>query len=250
MTQSLEQARAELKKNPQAAPQIAGKYGLTHYFMDKAGTGDSVPEIGTSPALESTVVGMRAGDVSDPIQVGPSKLAVAALTQVFPARPSEFAEVENQVREQLIGVKAQQLAEQKTKQMTDALKAAGTDLAAAAKAVGGEVKTSDFFGTEGVVDGVGQASQIPDAFNKPLGAAIGPFTAGNQVVLAKVIEKQPADMSKLPAEREAIVLSLKRKKASERKELFEDGLLTQLIREGKVKKNQEAINRIVQGFRG
>ena len=57
-------------------------------------------------------------------------------------------------------------------------------------------------------------------------------------------------MSKLPAERETLVLSLKRKKAAERKELFEDGLLTQLIREGKVKKNQDAINRVVQGYRG
>ena len=46
------------------------------------------------------------------------------------------------------------------------------------------------------------------------------------------------------------VLTLKRKKAAERKELFEDGLISQLIREGKVKKYPDVINRVVQGYRG
>ena len=57
-------------------------------------------------------------------------------------------------------------------------------------------------------------------------------------------------MSKLPAERESIVLALKRKHAQERKEMFEDGLMAELIKQGKVKKYQDTITRIVQGYRG
>jgi hypothetical protein len=57
-------------------------------------------------------------------------------------------------------------------------------------------------------------------------------------------------MGQLAAKREELLLSLKQKKAGARKELFEDGLLTQLIREGKVRKNQDTINRVVQGYRG
>ena len=47
-----------------------------------------------------------------------------------------------------------------------------------------------------------------------------------------------------------IVLALKQKKAQERKELFEDGLMTQLIKEGKVKKNQDTIKRLVTSYQG
>jgi hypothetical protein len=79
---------------------------------------------------------------------------------------------------------------------------------------------------------------------------IGPVSIGGQVVLAKVLEKQAADLSQLASKRDAMVLDLKRKKAAQRKELFEDGLITQLIREGKVKKYPEVINRVVQGYRG
>jgi hypothetical protein len=124
------------------------------------------------------------------------------------------------------------------------------DLKAAAKQVGAEVKTTDFFAVDGTVEGVGAGAQFTEAFSKPVGSVIGPIPAGDQVILARVLEKQPADLASLAAERESLVLALKRKRASERKELFEDGLLTQLVKEGKVKKYQDTINRVVQNFRG
>jgi hypothetical protein len=65
------------------------------------------------------------------------------------------------------------------------------------------------------------------------------------VFLAKVTEKQVADAPGLAAAREGIVLALKSKKAQERKELFEDGLMTRLIQEGKIKKNQDTIKRLI-----
>ena len=57
-------------------------------------------------------------------------------------------------------------------------------------------------------------------------------------------------MSQLPAQRDSILLSLKRKKAQERRELFEDGLVTQLVKEGKVKKYQDNIKRLLTNFQG
>jgi hypothetical protein len=53
-----------------------------------------------------------------------------------------------------------------------------------------------------------------------------------------VVEKKVADAAALNAGRDQLVLSIKQRKAQERKELFEDGLLTRLIKEGKVKKRQ------------
>ena len=44
------------------------------------------------------------------------------------------------------------------------------------------------------------------------------------------------------------MLSLKQRKAQERKDLFEDGVMTRLIKEGKVKKNQDTIKRLVNQY--
>jgi peptidyl-prolyl cis-trans isomerase D len=250
MQQSIEQARAELMKTPQSADQIAAKHGLTIAKADKARAGDPIPEVGTSPELQSALFSMRPKEVSEIVQVSPTKLAIAVVSEVVPSRPAELAEVENEIRQTLTSQKAQRLAEQKVKEASDKLRAVNGDLKAAAKAVGGEVKTTDFFTSEGSAEGIGPASYLMDAFTKPAGAVVGPFSIGNQVFLAKVLEKQEAGAGQLSAERDKVVLGLKQRKAAERRELFEDGLVSQLLKEGKIKKHTDNINRVVQNYRG
>lgn len=250
LQQSIDQARAELAKNPGSAQQIAQKYDLAHYQVQNYGSNESIPEIGTSPEMDSAVAGLKANDVTQPVQVAPTKMAIAAVTQVTPARPAQLPEVENQIREQLIGQRVNQLVEQRTKEVTEKLRAVGGDLQAAAKQLGTDVKATDFFGADTPAEGIGQAAQLEQAFVNPVGHTIGPFTSGGNLFLAKVIEKQQADMSQFAGKRDELLLAMKQKKAGLRKELFEDGLLTQLIREGKVKKNQDSINRLIQGYRG
>ena len=143
------------------------------------------------------------------------------------------------------------LTEQRVRETTEKLKnlQSSGDLKAIAKAVGGEVKSTQFFTDDGAADGIGPASYLADAFrSRP--SFVGPFNISNQVFLAKVAEKQVADPAGLKAAREQLVLALKQKKAQERKELFEDGLMTQLIKEGKVKKNQDSIKRLVTSYQG
>lgn len=250
MQNSVEQARAELGRSPQQVEAIAAKYNLTFAKAENIGRGESVPEVGTNPELDATVAGLRKGDVSSVIQVGPTKLAVVQLLSITPVRPAEFAEVEGKVRETLTNNKVQQLTEQRVKDATNKLRAANGDLPAAAKAVGGEQKTTQFFNQDGAADGIGPASYLLDAFAKPVGSTVGPFAIGDKVFLAKVAEKQVADASQLASQRDELVLALKRKKAGERKDLFEDGLLARLIKEGKVKKNNDTIQRLINGYRG
>ncbi|MBC8167358.1 MAG: hypothetical protein H7Y20_16000, partial [Bryobacteraceae bacterium] len=252
MQQAMDQARAELVKAPQNAQQIAVKHNLGYHKVENQKKGDPLPELGNSAEVDNAVTGLRPNEVSPVFQLGPNALAVTEMIQVSAPRPAELAEVENEIRDKILSQKAQQLADKQMKDATDKLKAgaAGGDVNVLAKQVGGEVKTSDFFASEGAAEGIGSASYLADGFTKGVGAMVGPFTVGNQVFLAKVIEKQAADPAKLAADRESLVLSLKKKRAAERKELFEDGLMTQLIKEGKVKKNPETITRIVQGYRG
>ena len=250
MQTAMDSARAELARTPQQAEQIAVKYNLTYAKAENISRGQSVPEVGTNPELDATVAGMRAGEVSSVIQVAPTKLAVIALTAIQAPKQSEFAEVENQIRESLVATRANQLSEQKVKETKEKLQTAGGDLAAAAKSVGGQIKQTQLFSSEGAADGIGPAQYVIDAFSKPVGTVLPPFNMGNQLFLVKVIEKQQSDAAGLAAERDALVLALKRKKAAERKELFEDGLLTQLIKEGKVKKYEDNIKRLTSNFAG
>ncbi len=249
MQTSVEQARAELVKTPTQGEQIAGKYGLSFVKADKVGRGDSIPEVGTNPELDGNIAGMKAGEISPIMQVGSTKLAIAYVKEVFPAHKSNLADVEAQVREALTNDKLQRLTAEKSKEMGDRMKGVNGDLAAAAKLTGGAVKSTQLFTQDGTADGIGQASQVADAFVKPVGSPFGPFSVGQQVFLAKVVEKQVASPAELGAKRDELVLALKRKRAQERKELFEDGLLSRLIKEGKVKKYNENIQRLVAGYR-
>ena len=251
MQQSIEQARAELAKAPQSAAQIAAKYGLAYADVQNAGKGDPVQEVGVNPELEANLASLRPGEVSPVLQVSPSKLAVAAVTNVQPAKPATLAEVEGQIRELVTNRKLGQLTEQKVRETMDRIKSMqGSDLNAIAKAIGGEVRSTQLFSSEGAADGIGPASYLREAFEKPAGSVLAPFNLGNQIFVAKVTEKQVADASALAATRDQVLLTLKQKKAQERKELFEDGLLTTLIKEGKVKKNQDTIKRLVTQYVG
>jgi hypothetical protein len=138
---------------------------------------------------------------------------------------------------------------EKAAKALELLKQNGGDLNAAAKAVGGEVKSSDFFTTSGAAEGLGSGAIFADYFGKPVGTVFGPLTANNQSIVGKVSGRQDADMSKFPQERDSIVTGLKSKKAADRQNLFQDSVLTDLIRRGKVKKHQSVIDRLVAQYR-
>lgn len=252
MQNNIEQARAELARTPQNAEQIAAKYNLSYANVQNVGAGAALPEIGINAEFDSALAGLRQGEVSQVVQVAPTKLAVAAVSAVQPARPATLAEVESAIRENLTTQKSNQMSEQKVRETVEKIKSMqnSADLNAIAKAIGGEVKSTQLFTVEGAADGIGPASYLQEGFNKPVGGTVGPFNLGNQVFFAKITEKQVADAAAVNAARDELVVAIKQRKAQERKELFEDGLLTRLIQEGKVKKNQDTIKRLVNQYQG
>ncbi|MBI3281818.1 MAG: peptidylprolyl isomerase [Acidobacteria bacterium] len=247
---SIEQARAELVRNSGQAETIAQKYGLIYAKADNVAQGQSVPEVGTNRELESTVLALKPGEVSQVVQLGPSRLGVAALTSVQAPRQAELAEVESGIREQLTSDKVQKLVEQKTQEFQQKLKAAGGDLRAAAKAAGLEVKSSALFNLEGTVEGLGAGTYFQEGFGKPIGSTVGPVRMPESTVFAKVAQKEVADEAAYATERESVLLNLKRKKAQERRELFQDGVVAQLTKDGKIKKYPDAIKRLSSYYRG
>jgi len=244
-----DQAHAELVKAPQSAQSIAQKLNLVFATTDKYSQGKPIPELGNLDAQAgATLQALKPGEVSQIFQSG-NKLAMAVVTAVHPAHPAEFSEVEAQVRQQDAQAQAIGMVGEKSKKASDLLKENGGDLRAAAKAVGLEVKTSDFVSRNSAIEGIGSAMLLGDVFNKPVGTIVGPVTGGPVTMIGKIVDVQSADMSKLAQERDSIVTQLKGQKAQQRSMLFQDSVLTTLIREGKVKKHQDTINRLIARYR-
>ncbi|HUS07790.1 MAG TPA: peptidylprolyl isomerase [Bryobacteraceae bacterium] len=250
MQSSLEQARVALAKNPSQAEQIAQQFGLFHERVEHASANDAIPEIGSSAEMVNALAALKPGQVSPVIQVAPTKLAVLALIAVEPPKAAEFAEIQPQVEQMLTELKAQTLAKDKLREVTEKFRASNGDLKQLAQSMGLEVKTTAPFGHEEAAEGIGPAAYLAEAFEKPVGAKVGPVTIGDQVFLCRVADKMVADPKQLGEERASMLMAIKSRKAAERKDLFEAGLVAQLIKEGKIKRNEEAIKRLTTAFRG
>ncbi len=245
MQQLADQARAELLKNPLGAEQIASRLGVTLLKADQVSAADPIPELAGNAQIVEEVRSLDKGGVTQVYQLGKDRLAVAVVTEVYPERPAELSEVEDQIRERLVNQKAAELLQQKRKELEKLLKASGGDLRKIARALGVKVQTSEPFSRTGGIQGVGAATYMMEAFDKPVGSLVGPINAMGRTIVCKVIEKIPADMTKLPAERDRIRTALQRQRAQERRELLEDSILTHLINEGEVKIYDRTIQRLI-----
>jgi peptidyl-prolyl cis-trans isomerase D len=249
MQELADKAHAELVKSPQNAQQIATQLGLEFVAVPGYRPGTPIAQLGNDPQVGASLQGMKAGEVSSVIQAG-NKLAVAVVTGIKPPHPAELAEVEAQVRQGYLQGESNRIVTEKAAKAAELLKQNGGDLKAAAKAVGGEVKSTDFFTSSGAAEGIGSASVFADYFGKPVGTTFGPLPANGQTIVGKVADRQDADMSKYAQERDTIIEQLKGKKKTDRLGLLQDSILADLIQRGKVKKHQAVIDRLVSQYRG
>jgi len=250
MQRLADQAHDELVKAPQQARQIAARLGIEFHQVDKLAYGDAIPVIGTSQEFFETIASLKPGEVTPVVQGGGNKLAVAALTEVHPARQAELNEAEKGIRERLAGEKAEGVLDKQAREAFEKAKAMDGDLKKLAQAMKLELKVTQEFAIDGAADGIGSASQVHEAFTLPAGGLFGPITVGERRLICKVVSRTVPDPSLLPAQRESIVAALKTRKQGQRMELFEDSLRTGLIREGKLKIYEDAIKRLMASYRG
>ncbi len=249
MQELADEAHAELLKNPAQADQVASKLGLTVYKVEKVGAGDPIPEVGASADMQDAIYSLPKGGVTQVMQLGADRLGIATVTEIYPARQAEYSEVADSIRERLVAQKAQKMLDEKKKELEKLVKAPGMTLRELARRLGRKIKSSPPFSRGGNVEGLGAAIYMRQAFDEPVGALVGPLTAMGEIIVCSVTKKFPADMTKLAEERAKIANQIKSQKAQERRELLADGILTQLINEGKVKINQRVIDRLVSAYR-
>ena len=243
-----DQARAALVKDPKAAEKIAADLKLQLVRADKVGPDEPLPGIGTSRELLDAMSPLRKNEVSPMVQIAPTRLAVAVVTEVFPARQAEFAEVEGKIKSELGSQKLKQLSEQRAKEANSRVVAMNGDLKKAAQSMGLEWKATPPFGIDGAVEGLGPAENVREAFTHAVGYIFGPVTVNDRMFICKVTEKLIADASQLAARRQELVDQLKSAKARERMELFQQNLRDRLVKEGKIKIYEDVIKRLAASF--
>ncbi len=244
-----DQAREALAKNPASGEAIARQFGMKFSKAERIEREGVIPEVGLAQELSEAIFAAQRGAVTPVSQVAGNKLAFAVVTDIQPSRPSEFSEVENEVREKLLTEKAGQIAQQKATEFQNRLKAANNDLEKIAKEMNLTVKTTGEFTRTGTPEGIGAASYVADAFTKEVGGVIGPITIPGGSLYAKVVQKIPADPALMGPETAKIQQNLKQEKVRERRDLLSDSIVARLTKSGKIKIHQDVMNRLVAAYR-
>lgn len=244
-----DQAQAMLTKDPTHPEKVAADLDMQMVKVDGLEAGKPVAEIGPNPDFDQAVAALKVGQVTPPIALANNRLVVAELTGVTPPKPQPFEDVKDKVKDAMIAFRLPAKMRDVAGQLVAKAKASGGDLAAAAKEMGFKVETTEPFLRTDTVAGFGSANYIASAFNAPNGTVMGPILMPDATVVVKVTEHVPADMSKLPAERATIRDQIKSQKAGDRDTLFKAGLKERLISEGKIKIHQDAVNKIIAGYR-
>jgi hypothetical protein len=244
-----DEIHAALEKTPNAAADIAKKYGADVITVTDAERGQAIPTLGVSPEIDNALTGLKLNSVTPILTLPANRLAVAVLTGDTPVRPAELKDVEAKVKDDYITQKSREIATEKAKEAAAKIKD-GEDMAKVAKSVGVTMTEPAAFTRADSIEGLGSASSFLDAFTKPVGTVVGPmqFNNGGQFpedVIYKIVDQQRADPAKLPGERAQILPQLKQQKGIDEFRLFQDGVLAKLVAEKKVVIHKDAIKRVL-----
>ncbi len=222
--------------------EIAKKFDMTTGEAKQVEVTQPLPELGNSPALLDTIFHQRVGDLSAPIHTDRGYV-VLSVKEILPTHPATLPEVRDRVAADYRHEKAIELAKTRADELAKRAKA-GENFAAAAKALGLEVKTTEPITRSGTIPDVGSAKQFAVAFTMAVGQTGDPVSIGANWAVYHVAQHDPVnwdDFEKQKAKLEDTVLQQKRQTAFD---LFRTALRTRLQQEGKLQLNADNLKRL------
>ena len=224
----------------------AAAQGIPVINSDFFGRKDMLPGLGPATQFMDAVF---AEAEKSPPDVAPASqgTVVFQLLAIKPAATPTFEEIRSKVEEEFKNERSSTLLSQKIQELSDRAKAEH-DLKRAAKELGATVKTSDFVLPDGQVPDVGSMSgQASVAFTLKPGEISGPINGGggSAVVLAVLEDQTPTDAD-YAAKRDQIRDQLLLQKQQERFVIFVAGLVDEMTKSGKIKKNAEEIKELTK----
>lgn len=249
MQKNAEDLRAALAKDSANPDEIAARFGAQALRVTGIGPQDvEFPAIGNNPELGAQIAGLGNGQVTSVVQGANNRLAIALVTGVEPARAPTLAEVADRLKQQIASRKADDLLRQRANDLrARAMK--GEDLKKLAAEFKSEHKSPAAFNRSGAAEGLGAGEMLAEAFGKSAGYVPNTVGMNGDLFVVRVAEAIPAKIDDLGKERDAIVQRIRQQRERERADLFQDGLVEKLTKEGKLKIRQENLQRLLNSYR-
>ena len=196
--------------------------------------------IGFAPGVAQEAFTLEQGKVSGTLRTQQG-FAWITVVEIKPSGLPTLAEVRDKVRDDVIRLKAVDLAKAKAETMAAAAKA---NFAAAAKAAGVEVKSTELITRGTAFAEVGISSAVDDAvFVLKAGETTGPIATNNAVVVARVKERQDLDPEEMAKQRATLRTQLSNERANE----FFSAYMTKAKDKMDVTFNENAIKLVLGG---
>jgi len=222
---------------------LARKYNMLLNDPPPVEAGQTLSDVGASPEIADTLFRLRPGDVSAPIRTDRG-FVVISVKEALPAHPGTLVEVRDRVLADYRRDQSNELAKSRAEELARRAKA-DSDLAAAARALGFEAKTSDLLARATSIPDVGSASQIGAAFTLAPGQAGDAVFLGANWVVFRVTERQAPNLADLPTQRQEITQQMLQSRREMAYEAFRTSLETRLRSEGKLEFNDENLRRLM-----
>jgi peptidyl-prolyl cis-trans isomerase D len=236
------QIAEEIRRNGHMSiDDLAKKFKLVTGEAKLVEANQPLPELGTSPALMESIFHLRVGDLSVPLRTDRGYV-IASVKDIQPTHPAALSEVHDTVLNDYRHDKAVEVAKMKAEELSKRLKS-GESLAAAAKALGFDSKTSELFARAGTIPDIGSAKPIAAAFTLPVAQGGDPVMVGGNWVVYRVAQHDPVSQDDFEKQKATIQNQVLQSKRQAAYELFRTALEARLRQEGKLKINEENMKR-------
>jgi peptidyl-prolyl cis-trans isomerase D len=244
-----EKAQAEAQKladdvskdisTPADLDKVARARGLTVGDSGLFSREEPLAGLGFAPAVAASAFTLDQGKVSGLLRTN-TGFAFIALVEIKPSYVPALTEVKDKIREDVIRLKALDIAKAKAASMS---KARG-DFSAAAKAAGADIKTTDFVTRDSAYPEIGVNTNVDAvAFNLGVGDTSAPIPTDTAIVVVHVKEKQAIDEAKMLASRDTTRDQL----LSQRRQEFFSAYMAKARQTMKVTVNEAAIKAVLGG---
>ncbi|HUL72977.1 MAG TPA: peptidyl-prolyl cis-trans isomerase [Vicinamibacterales bacterium] len=218
----MEKAQAEAQKvadamvkeitSPADLDKVAKAQGLTVGDSGLFARDEPIAGLGFAPAVAAEAFTMQQDKVSGELRTN-NGFAFIALTEIKPSYVPKLDEVKDKVKEDVVRLKAVEVARTKAAAMAQAAK---SNFAAAAKAAGVDVKNTDFITRGTAYPDVGVNPAIDDAvFALKAGDTTAPIATENAVVVAHVKERQDMNPATFAGDKDALKQQLLEQRRTE-----------------------------------
>ena len=237
VTQQADDVAKELK-SPADFDKVAKARGLQVGDSGLFAREEPLAGLGFAPALSAEAFALEKDKVSGAIQTG-NGVAFITVSEIQPSHAPKLEEVKDKVRDDVIRQRAVEVAKTKAAALSQA---PAKNFAAAAKAAGVDVKSTELVPRGTALPDVGVNAAIDDAvFKLKVGETSAPIATDNAVVVAQVKDRSDIKPESMATDHDALRDEL----LQQRRQEFFGAYMTKAKTKLKIQYNEETIKSLM-----